>query len=197
MNLLIKCRGKKIQVSNHPRLGVGDFTYPASSPLNGPIAASQFIPDDIINPHPRFGALTRNIRTRRGSNVDIRMPLYIDELTEEAKNDASEQEIYMDAMAFGMGCCCLQVTFQGRNITEARHLYDQLVPLGPIMLALTANTPFLRGRISDSDVRWDVIAQSVDARTAGERGVEVHINLITKPSVVLVYVCHLSLTFRL
>ncbi|KAI0211358.1 hypothetical protein LSAT2_003826 [Lamellibrachia satsuma] len=24
----------------------------------------------------------------------------------------------MDAMGFGMGCCCLQVTFQACNITE-------------------------------------------------------------------------------
>lgn len=51
----------------------------------------------------------------------------------------------MDAMAFGMGCCCLQVTFQCRNIDEARHLYDQLAILSPIMLALTAASPFFKG----------------------------------------------------
>lgn len=32
-------------------------------------------------------ALTRNIRTRRGSNVDIRMPLFIDENTAEKKQE--------------------------------------------------------------------------------------------------------------
>ena len=42
--------------------------------------------------------------------------------------------IYMDAMAFGMGCCCLQMTFQACNICEARHLYDQLSPMCPIMV---------------------------------------------------------------
>jgi glutamate--cysteine ligase catalytic subunit len=88
---------------------------------NGPIARSLFIPDAVINPHPRFGALTANIRERRGSNVDIRMPKFVDTHTtpfarpvgcpapasvEEADSMA---EVYMDAMAFGMGCCCLQV----------------------------------------------------------------------------------------
>ena len=38
------------------------------------------------------------------------------------------------------------------------------------MLALTAATPVLHGRIADTDVRWDTIAASVDDRTAEERG---------------------------
>lgn len=75
----------------------------------------------------------------------------------------------MDAMVFGMGMSCLQVTFQARHIGEARHLYDNLGCLTPIMLALTANTPFYRGLISDQDVRWNVISGSVDDRTDDER----------------------------
>lgn len=47
---------------------------------------------------------------------------------------AKEDHIYMDAMGFGMGCCCLQLTFQACNIQEARTLYDQLTPLCPIMV---------------------------------------------------------------
>lgn len=49
--------------------------------LKGPIANSKFTPDDIINPHHRFGTLTRNIRMRRGSNVAINYPLFMDENT--------------------------------------------------------------------------------------------------------------------
>ena len=82
------------------------------------------------------------------------------------------EEIHMDAMAFGMGQCCLQVTFQTRSINEARHLYDHLAVLSPIMLALSAATPFHRGRIADTDVRWTVISQAVDDRTVKERGEE-------------------------
>lgn len=76
----------------------------------------------------------------------------------------------MDAMAFGMGCCCLQVTFQARDLDESRFLYDQLSVLSPIVLALTAASPVFKGRLVDTDTRWDVIASSVDCRTRPERG---------------------------
>jgi glutamate--cysteine ligase catalytic subunit len=80
--------------------------------------------------------------------------------------------IDMDCMAFGMGCCCLQVTFQARDIAESRKLYDQLAVLAPLFLALTAACPILRGRLADTDVRWNTISASVDCRTPAERGVE-------------------------
>lgn len=99
----------------------------------------------------------------------------------------------MDAMGFGMGCCCLQLTFQCCNIEDARRMYDALIPLGPIMvrtgfhpnpvvctspssfylqLALTAASPLWRGYIADVDCRWNVIAGSVDDRTEEERGLK-------------------------
>ncbi len=43
----------------------------------------------------------------------------------------------MDAMGFGMGCSCLQMTFQACNILEARFLYDQLTPISPIFVSDT------------------------------------------------------------
>lgn len=66
-------------------------------------------------------------------------------------------------------------------------MYDALIPVGPIMvfvfcapmhilayasaqLALTAASPIWRGYLSDVDCRWNVIAGSVDDRTAEERG---------------------------
>ena len=56
----------------------------------------------------------------------------------EAKNGAAlVDHIYMDAMGFGMGCSCLQLTFQSCNIKEARRLYDALVPVAPIMVSLS------------------------------------------------------------
>ena len=55
----------------------------------------------------------------------------------------------MDSMAFGMGMCCLQMTFQCCNIEEARMFYDQLAVLAPIMLALSANAPIFRGFLAD------------------------------------------------
>lgn len=49
-------------------------------------------------------------------------------------------------------------------------MYDQLAVLSPVMLALTAATPILKGRLVDTDVRWNTIATSVDDRTPAERG---------------------------
>lgn len=49
-------------------------------------------------------------------------------------------------------------------------MFDQLAGLAPIMLAITAATPIMHGRLLDSDVRWSIISQSVDDRTPAERG---------------------------
>ena len=148
------------------------------------MTTSLFVPDECINPHPRFAALTANIRRRKGSRVDIRMPRFYDTHTpqpalpvgcpapESAAAALGMDEVHMDAMAFGMGCCCLQVTFQAREVAESRHLYDQLAVLAPIFLALTAATPAARGVLLDTDSRWDIISQAVDDRTPAERGTE-------------------------
>ena len=169
-----------------PRLGVGSFSDPETktTPDTG-ASKSIFFPDEIIfQGHPRFKTLSRNIRQRKGSKVEIQVPVYKDTKTKspfiedytdlgddgEAAATAKPDHIYMHCMGFGMGCSCLQVTFQACNITEARLLYDQLSPLCPIMLALSAASPVYRGYLSDIDVRWTVIAQSVDDRTDEERG---------------------------
>jgi len=91
------------------------------------------------------------------------------EEVEEAK-ETVRASIHMDAMAFGMGCCCLQITFQAKDMDESRFMYDQLAVMAPIMMALTASTPLLKGRIADTDARWGIISESVDDRTQAERG---------------------------
>lgn len=37
-------------------------------------------------------------------------------------------------MGFGMGSCCLQVTFQAESLLESRILYDQLVVIAPLVV---------------------------------------------------------------
>lgn len=207
-----------------PRIGCEDSTVPPTQPY-GPYARSFYTSDEVISPHPRFPTLSRNIRFRRGTKVDIRVPLFRDERTPATLpvlppglasqaaagtsggangstagvaaaaadapattpsssaaavedtaylrvGDAVDMEvdyIAMDSMAFGMGLGCLQVTLQARDMDESRHLYDQLAVMAPLMLALSAATPVLRGLLSDTDVRWNVIAASVDDRTPAER----------------------------
>jgi len=113
-------------VSCLPNFGVGDFSEPLHSP-GGPIIQSLFIPDEVIFPHARFHTLTKNIRQRRGSKVEIRRPRFEDEATPKptifdatfvpssVEEADSMDHVYADAMAFGMGCCCLQVTFQAKK----------------------------------------------------------------------------------
>jgi glutamate--cysteine ligase catalytic subunit len=67
-------------------------------------------------------------------------------------------------------CTCLQVTFQAKNLIEARHLYDQLTPIAPLMLALTASSPIWRGFLCDTDCRWRALSESADDRTPEESG---------------------------
>jgi glutamate--cysteine ligase catalytic subunit len=38
------------------------------------------------------------------------------------------------------------------------------------MMALTASTPIIKGRLLDTDARWGIISESVDDRTPAERG---------------------------
>jgi glutamate--cysteine ligase catalytic subunit len=171
-------------VTSFPLMGTEDFVALPPDGFSAPYSQSEYVPDHVINPHPRFAALVRNIRTRRGSKVNIRVPLFQDTETPEflamiaeRDNEQTDEcpvpcqpEIHMDCMAFGMGMCCLQVTFQARDVAESRYMYDQLAVLAPIMLAMTAATPIFKGRLSDIDARWTVISQSVDDRTPAERG---------------------------
>jgi glutamate--cysteine ligase catalytic subunit len=62
-------------------------------------------------------------------------PFACSHLELEAKEGAAlPDHIYLDAMGFGMGCCCLQLTFQACNVSDARRLYDGLIPIGPILV---------------------------------------------------------------
>lgn len=180
-----------MSIASFPRLGVSDtpFTDPVYS-APGRASHSLFLPDEITNQHVRFPTLTANIRERRGSKVRINVPIFCDERTpspfidptipwdrdvfiEDAEarlGAALPDHIYMDAMGFGMGCCCLQVTFQACSMDEARKLYDQLVPISPLLLAVTAASPAYRGYLADVDARWNVISAAVDDRTPAERG---------------------------
>lgn len=182
-----------ITLTTFPQIGVpGQFTDPYYPP-SGPKLRSQFVPDEIANPHIRFPTLAANIRWRRGRKVQVNVPVFHDKNTptpwkdptvnydlhnwpedDDVRNGAAPDDfIHMDAMAFGMGSCCLQITFQAKNITEGRQMYDQLSPLGPIMLALTAATPIYKGFLANTDVRWNQISRAVDCRTPEELGEKV------------------------
>lgn len=78
--------------------------------------------------------------------------------------------IHLDSRVYGFGCSCLQVTVQAADEEESRYIHDMAVVLGPILLALSANTPIWRGRLAASDTRWRVLSHITDDRTPSERG---------------------------
>lgn len=181
---------KPLSITSFPLMGVGRFTTKQYEPSD-PASHSLFLPAEIINRHVRFPTLTKNIRTRRGQKVAINVPIYKDLRTQSLeeldqnipKRDLFPEDsepflgaalpghIYMDAMGFGMGCSCLQVTMQAPDLAALRRLYDTLLPLTPVFLALTAATLVFKGTLADQDVRWNVIARAVDDRTPIERDV--------------------------
>lgn len=180
---------KPLTLTAFPRMGCEGFTSPHAKPI-GPASQSLFLPDEIINRHVRFPTLTANIRKRRGHKVAINLPMYPDKNTkllddsiplsrdlfpadrEAALGAAKPGHVYMDSMGFGMGSSCLQVTFQARDIHQARYLYDTLAPLTPVLLALSAAAPIFKGFLVNQDVRWNVISGAVDDRTFIERDEE-------------------------
>lgn len=77
-----------------------------------------------------------------GGTVAIVEPTFSVHSTESAEVTNGEEEatnferlraaVHMDAMAFGMGCCCLQITFQAKDVDESRFLFDQLNVMAPM-----------------------------------------------------------------
>lgn len=170
--------------STFPMLGCPDFTYPKSrtTPDTG-ITSSIFFPDDaVFKGHPKYATSILNNRKRRKSKSGMNIPIFMDvntpkpfieDLSTYYGGPSRElysklDHIYLEGI--GASCSCLQVTFQASNLTEARILYDQLTPLTPILLAMSASSPIWRGYLSDIDCRWQVISQSLDDRTPEEKG---------------------------
>jgi len=163
-----------ITIPSYPMLGSGQYASYGEdmSPLShkdNKYSQSLFTFDKAINTHPRFPGLTKSIRMRRGRKVEIKVPLFMDENTSTTIDTTSFPGwIYMDSMAFGMGCCCLQLTVDSSNIDHAKLLSDQLHVFSPIFAALSAATPAYKGFLSEQDLRLNVVEQCVDDRTKNE-----------------------------
>ncbi len=141
--------------------------------MHGIHFSSIFYPDEVIFlNHPHFPVVTRNIVERRGEKPVINIPIFVDSKTpvpfldpligavEPSPYDYASRKsncIYMDSMPFGPSCCCLQMTFQTETLMETLKLSDQLIPICPIILALTAATPIFKGYLSDQDCRWSTL----------------------------------------
>ena len=137
-----------------------------------PNSQSNYSKDITITDHPRFLMLTKNIRNRRGGKVDVKIPIYEDVNTNlilPTQDEPYPGYIYMDAMVFGMGNCCVQATVGTPSINGALYIYDQFIPLTPILLALTSSSPIYKGKLSKLDNRFNILEMADDDRTEEER----------------------------
>ncbi|CAE6467909.1 unnamed protein product, partial [Rhizoctonia solani] len=177
-------------LTSFPRLGVREpFTHhPETDPVHAATSESLFLSGDITSPNARFPSLIANMKSRRGAKVAANIPIYFDTntprpfvdptipwetgISPEDHGAIKQDHIYLDTTTFGAGCCCLQVTLQARDVDEARVVYDALVPVTPIMMALTASSPAYRGYLADVDCRWDILEESCDDRTEEEKGLK-------------------------
>ena len=78
----------------------------------------------------------------------------------------------MDCMAFGMGCCCSQITIQAKNLEHATIMYDQFAIISPILLTLSSSCAILKGRLSNNSTRWNIIEQAVDDRNDNDSSIK-------------------------
>ncbi|CAF0982945.1 unnamed protein product [Rotaria sp. Silwood1] len=176
-----------LSIAAFPGYGQGQYTYP---PIEyGPSYSAEkslCFPDSLLSPlHPRMKSLSTNMSERRQSKASINIPTkkyliflvfkdsctpspFRDELFKDDP-DIKDDHIHLDSSIAGWGCCCLQVTFQGESFKESIHLYDQLLPLCPIMVCLSAACPIWRGYLSDIDCRWNVLSEAADDRTIEEK----------------------------
>ncbi|UJR07542.1 hypothetical protein I4U23_011830 [Adineta vaga] len=168
-----------LNIAAFPRYGQGEYTHPAIE-YGSDCSAEKSLcfPDSLISPiHPRTKSLSENTNDRRQGKACINIPIFKDSSTPSPFCDEifkdnpniKDDHIHLDSTAAGWGCCCLQVTFQAESFEGSLHLYDQLLPLCPIMLCLSAACPIWRGYLSDIDCRWNIISEAADDRTVEEK----------------------------
>ncbi|GAB1605628.1 glutamate--cysteine ligase catalytic subunit-like [Argonauta hians] len=189
VNLMLGPNERMVTLTTFPRLGCPGFTFPPyeANKHAADITESIFVANEArCSPFPLFQYAGRNFVSRKQERMNMNVPLFQDEktimpygedMTVYGHNPNMEKymkpgHIYMDALLFGTGCCSLQVTMQAPDLKEATMLYDNLIPLTPIMLAFTAAAPIHRGFLSNTDCRWSTLSQSCDDRTLQERGLE-------------------------
>ncbi|OQE18640.1 hypothetical protein PENSTE_c017G05728 [Penicillium steckii] len=162
INRYLPAQTHAIPLCIFPRTGVAD-TW-TSGPSNDPMCSQ-----------PRYKLIAKNVYTRSQGGSKTWLPIYRDSMTKTPFLDDNnleekrENHVCLDQQDIGRGSCSIQTTFQAANETEARWLHDQLISLGPCLLAMTAATPIWKGIMVDTDCRWQRYGDLVDDRNSIEK----------------------------
>lgn len=179
-----------LSISVFPSLGCGDdyFHLPDVNDLypdeelriseinhrearsNNQLTNSNHTHDIIISSHPTFDSYYKFGIHRTGKKPTVLVPIYKDVNTEkDVKDEIYPGFIYSDSRASGMGNCCFQVTVGIESFHLACQIYDQLIPIMPIITALCGSSPFFKGKLSNYDHRFQILSQSCDERSDEEK----------------------------
>lgn len=130
-------------------------------PSDASAAAAAAATDATLLLPGRARALAANLRDGRASPIVL--PLFRDVATA----DEPCVQVRAHTLAHAASCCALQVTLGASDAAEACKLHDAALVLAPLLLALTAASPALFGRLVDTDTRWPVWVGSMVERSAG------------------------------
>lgn len=131
----------------------------------------------LVTDKQRYKEMMINIRKRAndvkdnyGHDLD-RADSAIASSCSSASSSLCEEKttIRLDNPIDGFGGCGLQVTFSANNLEEACQMHDQLIPLGPLILALSAATPIYKGQFVATDTRWAAMCMAGDDRKSSEK----------------------------
>lgn len=162
-----------LSLSTFPRVGAEDHEW--TTPSNREVCSAQ----------PRYLLLSKNVHERPQGRMRTYFPVYRDINTPSPFRDDPHSRpglpnhVCLDQLEAGIGSCSIQTTFQAANEPEARWLYDQFIPLGPVFLALTAATPIWKGYLVETDIRWQRFGDLFDDRRHTE--METIVRHITQP----------------
>ncbi|KAJ5794355.1 Glutamate-cysteine ligase catalytic subunit [Penicillium paradoxum] len=154
-----------LSLSLFPRTGVDDqWTTP-----HGPHQTNH-----SVCSLPRYRIVPENVLGRCQTRKQTHYPIYQDTQTPTSFHDTLpsgetvQDHLCLSDLEIGIGCCSLQTTFQASSESEARWLHDQLIPLAPIFLAMTAAVPIWKGYLVDTDIRWQRFGDILDDRRPEE-----------------------------
>lgn len=108
---------------------------------------------------------SKNIKTLRSGKID---EIFKNKTQDEKLFIFSKDYITLDSFGFGMGNCCIQITYSFRNLFEARKAYDSFSVLSGLLAAFSASTAVVDSALIDWDLRSRMIEQSADCRKPQE-----------------------------
>ena len=181
VNWILKAKKMEmVTIGAYPLLGTKDCAidglqgreFPLMAEKESPATLSRMVSDKLIGPSPKYFMMLKNMRLRRGFQLSIQVPLFMDTETDPSPSllEPNSGFITMDTDLFPMGFCSQQYTYESCSLNHGLYLHDQLHVFSPIFGALSASSPIHKGKLSELDCIYFLAFHglSFDDRTSEE-----------------------------